>query len=190
MRYLLMIAAVLATLASCSLQKDDAGEKYLAEDLRVFLDAGNTSDTIEMVDSFGMKDKFVQTRKVKREEDRMDFRVKGDWFYLDMKVSVYPSSDGGFVEMTTSYETLYIYYNTSKNFEFDGKDLVYDDECKLGWIESMYLDGAKYSNVLVFKPACTGGEYKFDRMYYAAVEGLIRVDVNDSVTLTRVLDEK
>jgi hypothetical protein len=44
--------------------------------------------------------------------------------------------------------------------------------------------------VLVFKPACTGGEYKFDRMYYAAVEGLIRVDVNDSVTLSRVLDEK
>ena len=101
MRYLLMIAAVLATLTSCSLQKDDAGEKYLAEDLRVFLDAGNTSDTIEMVDSFGMKDKFVQTRKVKREEDRMDFRVKGDWFYLDMKISIYPSTEGGFVEMTT-----------------------------------------------------------------------------------------
>ena len=157
MRYLLMIAAVLATLTSCSLQKDDAGEKYLAEDLRVFLDAGNTSDTIEMVDSFGMKDKFVQTRKVKREEDRMDFRVKGDWFYLDMKISIYPSTEGGF-------------------------------GCKLGWIKSMYLDGAKYSDVLVFSPACAGGGYKFDRMYYAAEEGLVRVDLSDSVSLFRVLD--
>jgi hypothetical protein len=189
MKRLLPIAAA-AALAACSLQKGDepSGENYLAEDLQVFFEPGNATDTIRMVDNFGMKDRFVQTWKV--ENGKMDFRVKGDWFYLDMKVSVYPSSEGGFVEMTTSYETLYIYYNTSKNFEFDGKDLVYDDECKLGWIESMYLDGAKYSDVLVFKPACTGGEYKFDRMYYAAVEGLIRVDVNDSVTLTRVLDEK
>ena len=184
MKRLLPIAAA-AALAACSMS-DSSG----ADELKVFLEAGDLTDTVTMVDSYGMKDRFVQTRTVKTDADRMDFRVKGDWFYLDMKVSVYPSSEGGFVEMTTSYETLYIYYNTSKNFEFDGKDLVYDDECKLGWIESMYLDGAKYSDVLVFKPACTGGEYKFDRMYYAAVEGLIRVDVNDSVTLTRVLDEK
>lgn len=188
MRYLLFLVAVLATLASCSLQKDDAGEKYLADDLRVFLDAGNTSDTIEMVDSFGMKDKFVQTRKVKREEDRMDFRVKGDWFYLDMKISIYPSTEGGFVEMTTSYESLYQYYNTSKSFEYSDGELVYDDGCKLGWIKSMYLDGAKYSDVLVFSPACAGGGYKFDRMYYAAEEGLIRVDLSDSVSLFRVLE--
>ncbi len=190
MKRLLPIAAA-AALAACSMSDSSgAGDKYLADELKVFLEAGDLTDTVTMVDSYGMKDRFVQTRTVKADADRMDFRVKGDWFYLDMKVSVYPSSEGGFVEMTTSYETLYIYYNTSKNFEFDGKDLVYDDECKLGWIESMYLDGAKYSDVLVFKPACTGGEYKFDRMYYAAVEGLIRVDVNDSVTLTRVLDEK
>jgi hypothetical protein len=90
--------------------------------------------------------------------------------------------------MTTSYESLELYYNTSKNFEYRDGELVHDKDCKLGWVKSMYLDGAKYSDVLVFSPECAGGAYKFDRMYYAAEEGLIRVDLNDSVTLFRVLE--
>ena len=188
MKRLLPIAAA-AALAACSMSDSSgAGDKYLADELKVFLEAGDLTDTVTMVDSYGMKDRFVQTRTVKADADRMDFRVKGDWFYLDMKISIYPSTEGGFVEMTTSYESLYQYYNTSKSFEYSDGELVYDDGCKLGWIKSMYLDGAKYSDVLVFSPACAGGGYKFDRMYYAAEEGLVRVDLSDSVSLFRVLD--
>jgi hypothetical protein len=189
MKRLLPIAAA-AALAACSLQKGDepSGENYLAEDLQVFFEPGNATDTIRMVDNFGMKDRFVQTWKV--ENGKMDFRVKGDWFYLDMKVSVYPGPDGGFVEMTTSYETLDVYYNTSVRFGYKDGSLVHGDDCKLNWIKSMYLDDAKYFDVLVFSPECVGGKYKFDKMYYSATDGLVRVDVNDSVSLFRVLEKE
>jgi hypothetical protein len=90
--------AASVVLAACSSQHaDEETEKFLADDLQVFLDAGALSDTIYMVDSFGMKDRFVQKREVKQDQKSMDFRVQGDWFYLDMKVSVRPSADGGFV---------------------------------------------------------------------------------------------
>ena len=187
-RLAIMCAASAALVACSSNHADSEVEKFLSDDLQVFLDAGALADTIYMVDSFGMKDRFVQKREVKQDMKSMDFRVQGDWFYLDMKVSVRPSADGGFVEMTTSYESLELYYNTSKNFEYRDGELVHDKDCKLGWVKSMYLDGAKYSDVLVFSPECAGGAYKFDRMYYAAEEGLIRVDLNDSVTLFRVLE--
>ena len=180
------LAAFGLILSSCGMFEDD---DYVGGDFEKLVQKEQEwSDTIKVEDNWGIEDTYSE-RIYSHKPENFYFETSGDLNEINIDLRVECDGDGG--KMTVSClryrrDGIWNYGPDIVFKDLDGNKMTNSDGYTVRMLDSLTVGKKTYKNVLEFD--ATGAEENvcnFDKFYVAARDGLLRIDLQDSITIER-----
>lgn len=181
------LAAFGLILSSCGMF--DVEDPYVGGDFAKLVQKEQEwSDTIKVVDNRGIEDTYRE-RIYSHKPENFYFETSGDLNEINIDMRVECDEDGG--KMTVSClryrrDGIWNYGPDIVFKDLDGNKMTNSDGYTVRMLDSLTVGKKTYKNVLEFD--ATGAEENvcnFDKFYVAARDGLLRIDLQDSITIER-----
>ena len=189
MNKFVMLAGILSvgmTFSACGMFEEDP---YVGgEFAKLVQKEQERSDTIRVVDNWGIEDTYVE-RIYSDNPEYFYFETSGSINEIKIEMRVECDEDGG--KMTVSclrYRRNGIWhYGPDIVFkDLEGNKMTNSDGYTIHMLDSLKVGKKAYKDVLEFD--ATGANENtcnFDKFYVAANDGLLRIDLQDSITIER-----
>lgn len=146
------------------------------------------SDTVKVIDNWGLKDAYDE-RLYSHKPENFYFETSGDLNEINIDLRVECNEDGG--KMTVSclkyLRDGLLHYGPDIVFEdLEGNKMTNSDGYTVRMLDSLTVGKKTYKDVLEFD--ATGADdnsCNFDKFYVAARDGLLRIDLQDTITIER-----
>lgn len=180
----LLIAGM--ALTSCGMFEDD---DYVGGDFEKLVQKEQEwSDTVKVVDSWGIEDSYDE-RIYSHKPENFYFETSGDLNEINIDLRVECDGDGG--KMTVSClryrrDGIWHYGPDIVFKDLDGNKMTNSDGYTVRMLDSLTVGKKTYKDVLEFD--ATGADdnsCNFDKFYVAARDGLLRIDLQDTITIER-----
>ena len=180
-----ILAAGMA-LSSCGMAEEDA---YVGGDFAKLVQKEQEwSDTVKVVDNLGIEDSYSE-RIYSHKPENFFFETSGNINEINIDLRVECDEDGG--KMTVSclryLRDGILHYGPDIVFKnLDGNKMTNNDGYTVRMLDSLKVGQKTYKEVLEFD--ATGAEENpcnFDKFYVAARDGLLRIDLLDTITIGR-----
>lgn len=181
------LAAFGLILSSCGMF--DVEDPYVGGDFAKLVQKEQEwSDTITVVDNRGIEDTYRE-RIYSHKPEYFEFEASGSINEINIDMRVECDEDGG--KMTVSClryrrDGIWNYGPDIVFKDLDGNKMTNSDGYTVRMLDSLTVGKKTYKNVLEFD--ATGAEENvcnFDKFYVAARDGLLRIDLQDSITIER-----
>lgn len=181
------LAAFGLILSSCGMF--DVEDPYVGGDFAKLVQKEQEwSDTIKVVDNRGIEDTYRE-RIYSHKPEYFEFEAHGFINEITIGVTIDCDEDGG--KMTVSCLRYrrdgLLHYGPDIVFNnLDGNKMTNSDGYTVRMLDSLKVGKKTYKDVLEFD--ATGAEENvcnFDKFYVAARDGLLRIDLQDSITIER-----
>ena len=181
------LAAFGLILSSCGIF--DVEDPYVGGDFAKLVQKEQEwSDTIKVVDNRGIEDTYRE-RIYSHKPEYFEFEASGSINEINIDMRVECDEDGG--KMTVSClryrrDGIWNYGPDIVFKDLDGNKMTNSDGYTVRMLDSLTVGKKTYKNVLEFD--ATGAEENvcnFDKFYVAARDGLLRIDLQDSITIER-----
>lgn len=189
MNRLMKLASLLAAgmaLTSCGMFEDD---DYVGGDFEKLVQKEQEwSDTIKVEDNWGIEDTYSE-RIYSHKPENFYFETSGDLNEINIDLRVECDGDGG--KMTVSClryrrDGIWHYGPDIVFKDLDGNKMTNSDGYTVRMLDSLTVGKKTYKDVLEFD--ATGADdnsCNFDKFYVAARDGLLRIDLQDTITIER-----
>ena len=180
----LLIAGM--ALTSCGMFEDD---DYVGGDFEKLVQKEQEwSDTVKVVDNWGIEDTYSE-RIYSHKPENFYFETSGDLNEINIDLRVECDGDGG--KMTVSClryrrDGIWHYGPDIVFKDLDGNKKTNSDGYTVRMLDSLTVGKKTYKDVLEFD--ATGADNNscnFDKFYVAARDGLLRIDLQDTITIER-----
>ena len=180
------LAALSLTLSSCGMFGDDP---YVGGDFAKLVQKEQEwSDTVKVVDSWGIEDSYDE-RIYSHKPENFYFEASGSINEINIDMRVECDEDGG--KMTVSClryrrDGIWHYGPDIVFKDLDGNKMTNSDGYTVRMLDSLTVGKKTYKDVLEFD--ATGADdnsCNFDKFYVAARDGLLRIDLQDAITIER-----
>lgn len=180
------LAALSLTLSSCGMFEDD---DYVGGDFAKLVQKEQEwSDTVKVVDSWGIEDSYDE-RIYSHKPENFYFEASGSINEINIDMRVECDEDGG--KMTVSClryrrDGIWHYGPDIVFKDLDGNKTTSSDGYTVRMLDSLTVGKKTYKDVLEFD--ATGADdnsCNFDKFYVAARDGLLRIDLQDTITIER-----
>ena len=180
------LAALSLTLSSCGMFGDDP---YVGGDFAKLVQKEQEwSDTVKVVDSWGIEDSYDE-RIYSHKPENFYFEASGSINEINLDMRVECDGDGG--KMTVSClryrrDGIWHYGPDIVFSDLDGNKMTSSDGYTVRMLDSLTVGKKTYKDVLEFD--ATGADdnsCNFDKFYVAARDGLLRIDLQDTITIER-----
>lgn len=181
------LAAFGLILSSCGMF--DVEDPYVGGDFAKLVQKEQEwSDTIKVVDNRGIEDTYRE-RIYSHKPEYFEFEAHGFINEITIGVTIDCDEDGG--KMTVSClryrrDGIWNYGPDIVFKDLDGNKMTNSDGYTVRMLDSLKVGKKTYKDVLEFD--ATGVEESscnFDKFYVAARDGLLRIDLQDSITIER-----
>ena len=181
------LAAFGLILSSCGMF--DVEDPYVGGDFAKLVQKEQEwSDTIKVVDNWGIEDTYSE-RIYSHKPEYFEFEASGSINEINIDMRVECDEDGG--KMTVSClryrrDGIWNYGPDIVFKDLDGNKMTNSDGYTVRMLDSLTVGKKTYKNVLEFD--ATGAEENvcnFDKFYVAARDGLLRIDLQDTITIER-----
>ena len=181
------LAAFGLILSSCGMF--DVEDPYVGGDFAKLVQKEQEwSDTIKVVDNRGIEDTYRE-RIYSHKPEYFEFEASGSINEINIDMRVECDEDGG--KMTVSClryrrDGIWNYGPDIVFKDLDGNKMTNSDGYTVRMLDSLTVGKKTYKNVLEFD--ATGAEENvcnFDKFYVAARDGLLRIDLQDTITIER-----
>ena len=173
-------------LSSCGMFEDD---EYVGGDFAKLVQKEQEwNDTIKVVDNWGLEDAYTE-RIYSHKPENFYFETSGDLNEINIDLRVECDEDGG--KMTVLclryFRDGIWHYGPDIVFkDLDGTKMTNSDGYTVRMLDSLTVDKKTYKDVLEFD--ATGADdnsCNFNKFYVAARDGLLRIDLQDTITIER-----
>ena len=180
------LAALSLMLSSCGMFEDD---DYVGGDFAKLVQKEQEwSDTVKVVDSWGIADTYSE-RIYSHKPENFYFETSGDLNEINIDLRVECDGDGG--KMTVSClryrrDGIWHYGPDIVFKDLDGNKMTNSDGYTVRMLDSLTVGKKTYKDVLEFD--ATGADdnsCNFNKFYVAARDGLLRIDLQDTITIER-----
>ena len=180
------LAALSLMLSSCGMFEDD---DYVGGDFEKLVQKEQEwSDTIKVEDNWGIEDTYSE-RIYSHKPENFYFETSGDLNEINIDLRVECDGDGG--KMTVSClryrrDGIWHYGPDIVFKDLDGNKMTNSDGYTVRMLDSLTVGKKTYKDVLEFD--ATGADdnsCNFDKFYVAARDGLLRIDLQDTITIER-----
>ncbi len=180
------LAALSLMLSSCGMFGDDP---YVGGDFAKLVQREQEwSDTVKVVDSWGIEDSYDE-RIYSHKPENFYFEASGSINEINIDMRVECDEDGG--KMTVSClryrrDGIWHYGPDIVFSDLDGNKMTSSDGYTVRMLDSLTVGKKTYKDVLEFD--ATGADdnsCNFDKFYVAARDGLLRIDLQDTITIER-----
>ena len=146
------------------------------------------SDTVKVIDNWGIEDSYDE-RIYSHTPENFYFETSGSINEINIEMRVECNEDGG--KMTVSclkyLRDGLLHYGSDIVFrDLKGNKMTNSDGYTVRMLDSLTAGKKTYTDVLEFDAA--GAEENtcnFDKFYVAAREGLLRIELQDTITIER-----
>ena len=187
-RFVKMVGILIVGMAltSCGMVEED---EYVGGDFAKLVQKEQEwSDTIKVVDNWGIEDTYSE-RIYSHKPENFYFETSGDLNEINIDLRVECDGDGG--KMTVSClryrrDGIWHYGPDIVFKDLDGNKMTNSDGYTVRMLDSLTVGKKTYTDVLEFD--ATGAEEStcnFDKFYVAAREGLLRIELQDTITIER-----
>ncbi len=180
-KFILSVAiACTFLLASCG--DFDPSEEYVDGKFNRFVQKEQeNSTTFEMKDNLGITDTYTDYT-YRHKPEYYDYRVEGTINNLEVHVLIQCTDDGGDLTVHCgSGEDVKIVFRDLK-----GDQKKHKDGYRVKVLDSLEVNGKTYSDVLeIDATGAKNNACDYDKAYIAANKGLVRIDLQDSITIER-----
>lgn len=167
-------------------------DEYMSRPYNVFIEKQspvdhygtyNRRDTISFRDNFGNRDTFIGETHVKA-EDNFEYIFSGSLNEINGSIFMQINHDGGYINLICDDGR---FNNGEANFQINTQDtLTSKNGYKVIHKDSLEIETTTYNHVLIFDATrATKEKCRFDKLYISRDEGLLRIDLQDSISLTR-----
>lgn len=167
-------------LTSCG--EFDPREEYVGGKFNSFVQKEQeNSSTFEMKDNLGINDTYTDYT-YRHKPEYYNYRVEGTINNIEIQVIIQCTDDGG---------DLTVYCGGSDNAkivfrDLNGNQMKHKDGYRIKVLDSLEINGKTYKNILEFDATeAENNACDYDKAYIAANKGLIRIDLQDSITIER-----
>ena len=181
------LAAFGLILSSCGMF--DVEDPYVGGDFAKLVQKEQEwSDTIKVVDNRGIEDTYRE-RIYSHKPEYFEFEASGSINEINIDMRVECDEDGGKMTVPCLRYRRDGIWNYGPDIVFkdlDGNKMTNSDGYTVRMLDSLTVGKKTYKNVLEFD--ATGAEENvcnFDKFYVAARDGLLRIDLQDSITIER-----
>jgi len=173
-------------LSACGMFEDD---DYVGGDFAKLVQKEQEwNDTIKVEDNWGIEDAYSE-RIYSHKPENFYFETSGDLNEINIDLRVECDGDGG--KMTVSclryFRDGIWHYGPDIVFkDLDGNKMTNSDGYTVRMLDSLTVGKKTYKDVLEFD--ATGADdnsCNFDKFYVAARDGLLRIDLQDTITIER-----
>jgi len=180
------LAELTLTLSSCGMFGDDP---YVGGNFAKLVQKEQEwSDTVKVVDSWGIEDSYDE-RIYSHKPENFYFEASGSINEINIDTRVECDEDGG--KMTVSClryrrDGIWHYGPDIVFSDLDGNKMTSSDGYTVRMLDSLTVGKKTYKDVLEFD--ATGAKENscnFDKFYVAAQDGLLRIDLQDTITIER-----
>ena len=180
------ILTVGMALTSCGMVEED---EYVGGDFAKLVQKEQEwSDTIKVVDNWGIEDTYSE-RIYSHKPENFYFETSGDLNEINIDLRVECNEDGG--KMTVSClryrrDGIWHYGPDIVFKDLEGNKMTNSDGYTVRMLDSLTVGKKTFTDVLEFD--ATGAEENtcnFDKFYVAAREGLLRINLQDTITIER-----
>lgn len=181
-----------ALFMSCDLS--NTNEEFIDGDFHKFvLIEQDDSTTFNAIDNLGIKDTYSE-HTYKHVNEYYEYTANGDLNQITVKVRFECTDDGGnFIvyECKTVENPQHMNDNGIVFKNLHGNKMTHKDGYTITMLDSMKVGNKTYKDVLKFDATkAKENECIYDKFYIAAKEGLIRIDLLDSITIERTSKKK
>ena len=173
-------------LSSCGLAEDDA---YIGGDFAKLVQKEQEwSDTVKVVDNWGIEDSYSE-RIYSHKPENFFFETSGNINEINIDLRVECDEDGG--KMTVLclryLRDGILHYGPDIVFkDLEGNKMTNSDGYTVRMLDSLTVGKKTYKDVLEFDATnADENTCNFDKFYVAAREGLLRIDLQDTITIER-----
>ena len=167
-------------------------DEYMSKPYNVFIEKQspedhygtyNRRDTISFKDNFGNKDTFIGETYVNA-EDNFEYIFSGSLNEINGSIFMQTNHDGGYINLICDDGR---FNNGEASFQINTQDtLTSKNGYKVIHRDSLEIEATTYNHVLIFDATrATKEKCRFDKLYISRDEGLLRIDLQDSISLTR-----
>ena len=188
-RFVKLACIVTAGMALSACGMFDTSDDYVGGDFaRLVQKEQEWNDTVKLVDSWGIEDTYSESIYSHKPE-HFFFETSGDLNEINIDMRVECDGDGGKMTVTCLRYRRDGLLHDGPDIVFknlDGNKMTNSDGYTVRMLDSLKVGKKTYKDVLEFD--ATGAEESscnFDRFYVAARNGLLRIDLQDSITIER-----
>ena len=183
---LITLAALGASLCSCGMF--DMSDDYVGGDFAKLVNGeADKSETIFVEDNLGIKDTY-ETRTFRHNSEHYNYTAEGNLNEINIEVRIECDDNGGQLTVFCgNYDEVFRSSGPEIVFkDLDGKKMKHKDGYVIKMLDSLKVGKKTYMDVFEFdasdvkKNACI-----YDKLYIAVKEGLVRIDLQDSITIER-----
>ena len=167
-------------LISC--EEFDPREEYVEGKFNRFVQKEQENSTkFEMKDNLGITDSYTDYT-YRHKPEYYDYRVEGTINNIEVHVVIQCTDDGGDLTIHCgSGEDVKIVFRDLK-----GNQMKRKDGYRVTVLDSLEVNGVTYSDVLeIDATEVENNACDYDKAYIEASKGLIRIDLQDSITIER-----
>ena len=188
-RFVKLAGILTAGMALSACGMFDTSDDYVGGDFAKLVQKEQEwSDTIKVVDNWGIEDTYSE-RIYSHKPENFYFETSGNINEININMRIECDDDGG--KMTVSclrYRRDGIWhYGPDIVFKgLDGNKMTNSDGYAVRMLDTLTVGKKTYTDVLEFD--ATGANENtcnFDKFYVAAREGLLRIDLQDTITIER-----
>ena len=174
------------TLSSCGML--DSSDDYVGGDFaKLVKGEKDASSTIFMVDNLGIED-IYETRIFRHNGEHYNYTAKGDLNEINIEVRIECDDNGGTLTVFCgTYDEVFLSNGPKIVFKnLDGNKMTHRDGYVIKMLDSLTVQNKTYKDVFEFDASdVEDNECIYDKLYIAAKEGLVQIDLQDSITIER-----
>ncbi len=188
-RFVKLAGILTAGMALSACGMFDTSDDYVGGDFAKLVQKEQEwSDTIKVVDNWGIEDTYSE-RIYSHKPENFYFETSGNINEININMRIECDDDGG--KMTVSClryrrDGIWHYGPDIVFKDLDGNKMTNSDGYAVRILDTLTVGKKTYTDVLEFD--ATGANENtcnFDKFYVAAREGLLRIDLQDTITIER-----
>lgn len=183
---LVTLAALGASLCSCGMF--DTSDDYVGGDFAKLVNGeADKSETIFVEDNLGIRD-IYETRTFRHNKEHYNYTADGNLNEISIEVRIECDGDGGKLAVFCgSKKEVFVSSGPKIVFkDLDGNKMTNSDGYTIQMLDSLTVGDSTYKDVFEFDASnVEDNACIYDRLFIAAKEGLVRIDLQDSITIER-----
>ena len=188
-RFVKLAGILTAGMALSACGMFDTSDDYVGGDFAKLVQKEQEwSDTIKVVDNWGIEDTYSE-RIYSHKPENFYFETSGNINEININMRIECDDDGGKMTVTClryRRDGIWHYGPDIVFKDLDGNKMTNSDGYAVRILDTLTVGKKTYTDVLEFD--ATGANENtcnFDKFYVAAREGLLRIDLQDTITIER-----
>ena len=188
-RFVKMVSILTVGMALSACGMFDTSDDYVGGDFAKLVQKEQEwSDSIKVVDNWGIEDTYSE-RIYSHKPENFYFETSGNINEISINMRIECDDDGG--KMTVSClryrrDGIWHYGPDIVFKDLDGNKMTNSDGYAVRMLDSLTVGKKTYTDVLEFDATSANeNSCNFDKFYVAAREGLLRINLQDTITIER-----